>query len=221
MVSASGLSKSFASVQVLKESTFSLSKGTITALAGPNGAGKTTLLKIVAQVLKPDTGTVTIEGGDARDFMPYIGYVPQQNAFFYELTVKDNLDYWFNQKDGGAYRQTVERLELAAVMQKKASSLSGGMQRRLNMAIALVNSPRLLIMDEPLTGVDIATRLLFMDWMRLFRQAGLTVFYSTHHTDEIIHTADALMLMRNGEIAYTGEISDTTGLNDLISGFRF
>lgn len=91
MVSASGLSKSYGSVQVLKQNTFSLLRGTITALAGPNGAGKTTLLKIVAQVIKPDTGTVLINGGDAKDFLPYIGYVPQQNAFFYELTVKDNL----------------------------------------------------------------------------------------------------------------------------------
>jgi len=151
--------------------------------------------------------------------MPHIGYVPQQNAFFYELTVKDNLNYWFNRRDTASFAETVERLELAGVMNKKASALSGGMQRRLNMAIALVNSPKLLIMDEPLSGVDIATRLLFMKWMLVFKQNGLTIFYSTHHTDEIVGTADSLMLMRDGSVTYNGEVPDERGLKSLVSGY--
>jgi ABC-2 type transport system ATP-binding protein len=219
MVSASEISKTYSGVQVVKNCSFSLPEGSVTALAGPNGAGKTTLLKIVAQALKPDTGTVSIGGGDARKFLPFIGYVPQQNAFFYELTVRENLNYWFNGTDQKAYGETVERLELSPLLAKKASALSGGMQRRLNMAVTLVNSPRLLIMDEPLTGVDVATRMLFMQWMRDLKRHGLTIFYSTHHSDEIAGTADSLFLMRGGALSIVPDIRDGQNTERLIFEF--
>lgn len=201
MVCGTSIQKSYSGTSVLKSISFEIKKGCITALAGPNGAGKTTLLKIIAKIQKPDSGELNYDS----DVQDALGYVPQQNAFFYELTVEENLKYWM--KNGRAYKNTVELLELAAVLKKRASTISGGMQRRLNMAIALIDDPQFLIMDEPLTGVDITTRQSFLQWMLSFKQKGMTILYSTHHTDEIEGIADELILMKEGEAVYCGEMT--------------
>ncbi len=205
MVRATDIRKSYHQLPVLKKLSFEIKKGRITALAGPNGAGKTTLLKILAQIQKPDSGELVFEGGKDA-FRERLGYVPQQNAFFYELTVRENLQYWQEGKDG--LEAVTARFKLGDVLQKRASALSGGMQRRLNMAIALLNDPAFLIMDEPLTGVDIAARMDFLGWMRDLKQNGMTLLYSTHHTDEIKGVADDLIFLNEGEIVFCGAIEE-------------
>lgn len=203
MVRGTDIQKTYHQLPVLKKLSFEIQKGRITALAGPNGAGKTTLLKILAQIQKPDSGELIFEGG--RDaFRERLGYVPQQNAFFYELTVKENLQYW--QKGEGGLEAVAARFKLKEVLQKRAAALSGGLQRRLNMAIALINNPQFLIMDEPLTGVDITARMDFLGWMRDLKQNGLTILYSTHHTDEIKGIADDLIFLKEGELVFCGAI---------------
>jgi ABC-2 type transport system ATP-binding protein len=206
LVRGIAIQKSFRHVPVLKHSSFEVKTGAVTALAGPNGAGKTTLLKIVAQILRVDAGELVF-AGDAAALREKTGYVPQQNAFFYELTARENLSYW--QKGRGGFDDTVELLGLGFVLHKKASALSGGMQRRLNMAIALLNSPEFLIMDEPLTGVDITGRLDFLDFMLKLKQKGMTILYSTHHTDEIAGVADELILLNEGEVVFCGPVAGT------------
>jgi ABC-2 type transport system ATP-binding protein len=197
---------------VLNHVSLDVPEGHILAIAGANGAGKTTLLKLLALILKPDCGRVLIRGEDASAapgrFRRMIGYVPQANAFFHELTVKENLEYWKN-REGGL--DAAGRLGLTGVLGQRASSLSGGMQRRLNLALGLAGGPRVLIMDEPLTGVDVRTRVSILGWMTDLKGAGMTVIYSTHHADEIEGTADNLLVLREGTVTLRAEVAALGG----------
>jgi ABC-2 type transport system ATP-binding protein len=212
MIQAQALTKSYRKRTVLNRVSFDIPRGHILAVAGANGAGKTTLLKLLALILKPTEGRVRIEGEDASKtpgrFRRFIGYVPQANAFFHELTVKENLEYWAS---AGFGADTAARLGLEGVLGQRASSLSGGMQRRLNLALGLMHSPRILIMDEPLTGVDIKTRASILGWMTQLKQMGMTVVYSTHHADEIDGTADSLLVLRDGAVTLHAAVSALDG----------
>ena len=220
MIAAQDLTKHYKKTCVLHQLSFAVPDRHILAICGANGAGKTTLLKTLALILKPDSGQVLIDGRDAwvdpNKFRSQIGYVPQANALFPELTVKENLDYW---RAAGAAGDTVALLGLDGVLDQKASSLSGGMQRRLNLALGLMNGPRILIMDEPLTGVDIKTRQLILEWMTALKGKDITVIYSTHHTDEIAGTADGLLLMRKGRITYHAPLCASSGEERLAALF--
>lgn len=218
MLEARDLAKSYGKNKVLKNISFHIPQKSILAVAGANGAGKTTLLKMLSLILRPDAGRVLILGQDAFEapekFRSLIGYVPQTNAFFHELTVRENLDYWRGGKSG--FDEAV-LLGLEAVLGKKASSLSGGMQRRLNLALGIMNGPSLLVMDEPLTGVDIRTRRQLLEWMAALRGMGLTVVYSTHHTDEIEGTADELLVLRDGLVTFFGPVGAEGGVAGLLA----
>jgi ABC-2 type transport system ATP-binding protein len=216
MITAQGLAKTYRKTRVLRDVSFHVPENHILAVAGANGAGKTTLLKMLALILKPDAGRILIGGEDAggnpEAFRGRIGYVPQANAFFYDLSVEDNLAYW---RDASRGDGAAALLGLGGVMRKKASALSGGMQRRLNLALGLMNDPRILVMDEPLTGVDIATRFMILEWMAALKENGMTIVYSTHHTDEIAHTADSLLLLKEGSLTFNRPIEGLRGEEQL------
>jgi ABC-2 type transport system ATP-binding protein len=220
MLVAQGLSKTYGKNSVLENISFSVPKNHIFAVAGANGAGKTTLLKMLALILRPGSGRILINGEDAATnpgpFRHMIGYVPQANAFFQELTVKDNLDYW---RGAGCNADAEAMLGLGSVMGKRASALSGGMQRRLNLALGLMSGPSLLVMDEPLTGVDVKTRLSILDWMVSLKDKGMTIIYSTHHTDEISHTADELLTLKDGAVSFCGSMEGLRGEGGLAGLF--
>ena len=211
MIIIQNISKDYKKKPCLVNVSLEIPKQNILAIAGANGVGKTTLLKILALLLRPETGNIEISGIDALKFpekvRSLIGYVPQNNAIFYELSVKDNIRYWSNPKlpyDLSA----ITMLGLNEVWGQKVSSLSGGMQRRLNLAIALLGNPEILIMDEPLNGVDMITRQLILQWMTALKEKGMTVVYSTHHVDEIENTADRLVILRNGMISCDVTVND-------------
>jgi len=136
-----------------------------------------------------------------------IGYVPQGIALMQELTVRDNLRYWMKPGDEAAYRWTLKVTGLADVEKKKVSRLSGGMQRRLNIGASLVTRPRVLILDEPLAGVDAENRARIMAVLRQMKEAGAAIIFTSHYIDELDILANGMLALKNGVITYSGGIS--------------
>lgn len=214
MIVASGLKKSYGKTTYLNGVDLNVAQGSALAVVGENGAGKTTLLKILATASKPDAGTMMIGGidaigspGSAREI---IGYVPQGIALMQELTVRDNLKYWMKTHDEGIYQQTLDMISLKDVERKKVKTLSGGMKRRLNIGASLVLTPRLLILDEPLAGVDIANRRKIISALLHMKQKGMTIVFTSHYIEEMHMLADSLIALKDGRCAYYGS-ADFTG----------
>jgi ABC-2 type transport system ATP-binding protein len=156
-----GITKKYGAAAVLNGVAMSLASGEVLGLFGPNGSGKSTLLDILALALRPDGGRILIDGADALAdpgaYRSRIGYAPQDVALFEELTVRENLLCWSRLPGKDAREKAGEvaaRLSLEPILKKRVSSLSGGMKRRVNLAVCLMGAPKLLILDEPFTGVD-------------------------------------------------------------------
>lgn len=210
MVIAVDINKSYGKTAVLRDISLSVKKGSALAVAGENGAGKTTLLKVLATASEPDSGKLLIGGVDAisqpAKAREIIGYVPQGIALMQELSVKDNLYYWMKSKDENVYKWTLKTIGLEGMEKKKVSKLSGGMKRRLNIGASLVLCPQLLILDEPLAGVDIANRRKIIDSLRSLKKQGITIIFTSHYIDEMSTLADALIALRDGACTYYGSI---------------
>lgn len=220
MVIAKNLCKSYGKVPYLKDVSLHVKKGCALAVAGENGAGKTTLLKILSTASEPDGGTLLIDGIDAlanpAGARERIGYVPQGIALMQELSVKDNLYYWMKFKDKRVYERTLDIIGLKDAETKKVSKLSGGMQRRLNIGASLVLCPALLILDEPLAGVDIANRRRIIQSLCALKKSGMTIIFTSHYIEEMHMLADELIALKDGVPTYYGGI-DFSGGGDIRS----
>lgn len=225
MVIADGLTKSYGRTAYLSGVSLNVKKGSALAVAGENGAGKTTLLKILATASRPDSGTLLIDGIDACAFparaRERLGFVPQGIALMQELTVKDNLYYWMKTKDESVYRRTLGITGLEGMERKKVSKLSGGMKRRLNIAASLVLCPSLLILDEPLAGVDIASRRKIIENLCDLKAQGVTIIFTSHYIEEMSMLADELIALRAGRATYYGGMDFLGGINSLSEAIRY
>jgi ABC-2 type transport system ATP-binding protein len=186
--------------------------GEALVLLGPNGAGKTTLLQVCAGVLSPDAGTARVRSsGELR--APHdpvarraIGFVPQALAVYPRLTTRENLAFFarvlgvprglLDERVAGALRIA----DLTARADERVSALSGGMQRRLSFACAIVHAPRLLLLDEPTTGVDAESRALIYEGIEQLKQQGAAIVCSTHVPDEAARLADRVVVMARGRV---------------------
>jgi len=215
MVDAQNLTKSYGKSLYLKGVSLTVPKGEALAVAGENGAGKTTLLKILATASRPDSGTLSIGGFDALEeparARELIGYVPQGIALMQELSVRDNLRYWMKAPDEPLYEWALALIGLKEVEKRRVSKLSGGMQRRLNIGASLVLRPSLLILDEPLAGVDIANRRRIIDALIAMKHTGMTIIFTSHYVEEMQLLADSLLALRSGEVTYYGGLKFPDG----------
>ncbi|MEL7602974.1 MAG: ABC transporter ATP-binding protein, partial [Bacillota bacterium] len=187
MLSATGLTKSYHYTPVLRDVSLTLAPGEVLGLFGPNGAGKSTLMHTLALITRQDAGEYELFGGDAqqnaRTLRARIGFVPQDIALFEELTVCDNLFAFCRQSGAAARRkaeETAESLKLMDVYKKRVRTLSGGTKRRVNLAAALVNDPALLILDEPLVGVDILHTANILGLLKSRADDGAAIVISGH-----------------------------------------
>ncbi len=212
MIKIQSLSKSFNKQQVLHDVSFEIKKGEIIGVAGPNGAGKTSLLNILALIADYDCGEYLIEGNNTKENLNYyrsvIGYVPQDIALFEELSVADNLICWskYNFKKAKKLMNSISlELDLTEILNKKVKKLSGGMKRRLNVAVALINSPQILIMDEPMVGIDDKHCKLIFSNLKTLSKQGVTQIISSHSLEQLIEISDKILYLNNGKIELFGE----------------
>jgi molybdate transport system ATP-binding protein len=187
-----------------------------TAIFGPSGAGKTTVLEIVAGLRRPDAGQVTMEGRmlfeARRATVPpqrrQIGYVPQDLALFSHLDVRANLNY-SRIPDRERFVQVVDKLEIAALLAKYPAQLSGGEKQRVALARALLARPRLLLLDEPLTGLDAPLRDRILPFLQRVRdEFRVPTLYVTHNADEAVALCDQVVVLDSGRIKATGPTHD-------------
>ncbi|MDN5863545.1 MAG: ABC transporter ATP-binding protein [Salinisphaera sp.] len=185
-------------------------RGSLFGLVGPNGAGKTTLVHILLGLLTPQSGEVTIDGiripQQRRRLAGRVGVAPQKLAFYPSLTVRENLALFermrpAGQRNGRAQLElALQRTGLAEHRDKRAMRLSGGLKQRLNLAIALLGEPPLLLLDEPTAGVDPQSRRFILDALRRLNEAGTTIVYTTHYMDEVQKLCDRVAIMDGGRI---------------------
>ncbi len=219
MIDAKGLKKAYEKKVYLNSVSFTLRRGRALAVAGENGAGKTTLLKILATAAMPDEGSLFINGidalGETARAREIIGYVPQSIALMQELSVKDNLYYWMKRKDEVICKAVIDLIGLKDVQKKRVSKLSGGMQRRLNLGAALVLRAPLLILDEPLAGVDAPNRRRIIAGLNDIKKNGVAIVFVSHDLEEIQMLADELLVLRDGAVSYHGGLDFAESIGSL------
>ncbi len=209
MIRLQGITKKYKQTIVLENVSFSLERGKVLGILGPNGAGKSTLLKILALVLDPDQGSYFLDDTDAikyaKTLHPKIGYVPQELALYEDLSVLDNLIYWSNsswKESRTRIEQLLADFELQDLSKKRVSTLSGGMKRRLNLAVAMINSPQLLIMDEPMVGVDIVQLTLMRAFLSSLASKGITQVITSHTASAVLEILDEVLIINQGKIKF-------------------
>ena len=208
-VSISSLTKSYGSKQVLRGLDLKVPTGGVLALLGPNGAGKTTTVEILQGLRRRDGGSVTVLGEDpqrsSRAWRARIGVVSQASTDMGDLTVNEAVShvarFYTEPADVAA---TIGRVGLADDARTRASRLSGGRRRRLDVALAIVGRPELLFLDEPTTGFDPEARHVFWDLVKDLRTDGTTVLLTTHYLDEAAHLADEVAIILGGRVVEYG-----------------
>ena len=221
---ATGVRKSFGSHLVLDDVSLTVEEGTIFALLGPNGAGKTTIVRILSTLLDADSGTMRIAGhdvtGDPDGVRALIGVTGQFSAVDNLLTGSENLqlmaDLRHFGRDAGRRRvaELLQQFDLTDAADKVLSTFSGGMRRRLDLAMTLVGEPRVIFLDEPTTGLDPRSRLTMWQIIRELAAAGVTVLLTTQNLDEADQLADRIAVLDHGRIVAEGtpaELKDIPG----------
>lgn len=207
VVSVHHLSKAFGKRPVLENIAMEVQQGEILGLLGPSGAGKTTLVKAIIGLESPDGGNVSVLGTTMPDLeiIEQIGYMAQADALYHDLTALENLQF-FARLYGLSKGQRKVRIEEAAQLvnlsdqlHKPIAQYSGGMKRRLSICIALLNKPKLLILDEPTVGIDPVLRKGIWKTFRQLKESGTSIIVTTHVMDEA-EKCDRLAMIRNGKI---------------------
>jgi ABC-2 type transport system ATP-binding protein len=221
LLRADSLFKKFGSTIAVDNISFEINRGEIFGFLGPNGAGKTTTIKIMSGLLKPDGGRVMI---DCEDHSRSIGICPQHIVIWENLTCIEQIVYMgkmYNMSAIEAKRRgndLLESLGLSGIKDRLAKKLSGGMQRRLNIALALIHSPEIVFLDEPQAGLDPQSRVLVRDYIRSIKNKT-TVVLTTHDMEEAEKLSDRICIINKGKLLVTGkagEIKEMSGHENLI-----
>jgi ABC-2 type transport system ATP-binding protein len=206
-VSLKNICKSYKDIPAIKDISFEVSKGEIFGLIGPDGAGKTTIFRILTTLLVPDSGNAIIEGFDVvKDFKQIrkiTGYMPGRFSLYQDLSVEENLNFFAT-----VFGTTVEAnydlirdiyIQIEPFKKRLAGKLSGGMKQKLALSCALIHKPKVLILDEPTTGVDAVSRTEFWEMLKRLKEKNITILVSTPYMDEA-SLCDRVALIQNGAI---------------------
>jgi ABC-2 type transport system ATP-binding protein len=227
---ASGLRKTFGERVAVDDVGLHIAAGETYGLLGPNGAGKTTTISMICGLLERDAGEVSVDGSpvDTRttEAREAIGYVPQELAIYPDLTGRENLRF-FGRMYGLAGHEldrrvdeVLEVVDLADRSGDRSSEYSGGMKRRLNIGLGLLNRPKLLVLDEPTVGVDPQSRNAILGSVERFREQGLAVLYTTHYMEEAERLCDRVGIIDEGKLMAEGtrrELVAMIGEQDRVS----
>lgn len=211
----------------LRDVNLQVREGDVFGLLGPNGAGKTTLISILCGIIPPTSGSIHyyIGGEKLSESLRKnrIGFVPQEYAFYYELTARQNLDYF-----GAMYNLSrkvlvpridalLEALGLSKSADKQVGTFSGGMKRRVNLAIGLIHKPSILFLDEPTVGVDVQSKNAIIKYLQEINRAGTTIIYTSHHMSEAEEFCNRIALIDHGRVIVQGALQDLMLENEALS----
>lgn len=202
----------------LTDVSLNIKSGDIFGLLGPNGAGKTTLISILCGIIPPSAGNIHFyqenQQISEQERKSHIGFVPQEYAFYQELTPRQNLDYFgamynLGKNELASRRENLlEILGLSKFADKKVGTFSGGMKRRVNLAIGIIHEPSILFLDEPTVGVDVQSRNAIIRFLREINQAGTTIIYTSHHMSEAEEFCKHIALIDHGKVIAKGDLAD-------------
>ena len=222
MIELVNLKKSFGSVVAVDGVSLTVRKGELFGFVGPNGAGKTTTINMIAGIMQPDEGTVLVEDTNLwkspRAAKRLLGLVPQDLALYEEFNARENLHFW-----GGLYGiarselkentdEILARVGLVGRDREPVSRYSGGMKRRLNLAIGLVHHPKILLLDEPTVGIDPQARHNILDIIRNIAQQGTTIIFTTHQLEEAEKLCERIAIIDHGKILHIGSVSELANM---------
>lgn len=215
-IQVKGLQKSYKDLQVLKGVDFEVEKGSIFALLGSNGAGKTTVVKILTTLLKQDSGTAVINGFDVASKPDHvrqaISLTGQFAAVDELMTGRENLimiaKLRYLQQPRQVAEDLLNRFRLTEAADRRVSTYSGGMRRRLDIALSLVGKPQLIFLDEPTTGLDPESRIEVWKIVKEMADSGTTVFLTTQYLEEAEQLADRIAILHQGKIIASGTLSE-------------
>ncbi|MBC3796491.1 ABC transporter ATP-binding protein [Acetobacterium tundrae] len=211
--------KSFKKQRVLNQINLTINSGRIFCLLGASGSGKTTLLRIMMGAIRSENGTVTIGGTKVpnRQLLAEMGYMPQNEALYEELSVWENLKFFaglHKLKRKTFEKNAAELLQVVDMLQDKTKLVrdcSGGMKKRISLAVALIHHPKLLLLDEPTVGVDPVLRRRIWEYLKQLKSSGVTILVTTHVMDEVTQCDDAALL-RNGHIIAKDTVENLIGM---------
>ncbi|MBD0785327.1 ABC transporter ATP-binding protein [Vibrio sp. Y2-5] len=218
MIQIEALTKSYNEVKALDKLSLVIPSNCIFGLLGPNGAGKSTLMSILNGLLAYDAGSVTFFGmpltQNLKEIRERCSLIPQSLAFYEHLTVKENLNFFAGIQGikGERFHQNfeyaIETNRLSSMLARKASTLSGGQKRRLNIAIGLLNNPDILFFDEPTVGIDPESRNEILDGIKAYANDNKTIVYTSHYMPEIEKICDEVAIINAGKIIKQGTIDE-------------
>ncbi len=222
MISIENISKSFEDVQAVKNVSVRVGEGELFGLLGPDGAGKSTLLRMLNSLMIPDEGSIRMWGldpvNDYKKVRYIIGYMPGKFSLYTDLTIEENLEF-FATVFGTTVKENYHLVkdiyqQIEPFKNRRAGKLSGGMKQKLALSCALIHKPRLLVLDEPTTGVDAVSRAEFWEMLKSLKSKGITIIVSTPYMDEA-NLCDRVALMQGGQVL----ACDTPG--NIVSQFKY
>lgn len=222
MLEVSNLTKVLGGRKVVDGLTFTLDRGQVLGLIGANGAGKSTTVSMIATLTKPDEGTITYDGTDTvrnpGALRRVMGFVPQDIALYETLTGLENMRFWGKSYGiaGDELEQAIERVAGVIgfdteTLKRRVSTYSGGMKRRINIGVALLHNPEIIILDEPTAGVDIQSADQILAAIEQLRQNGMAVLYVGHYLEELDRIATHVCIMNEGRCVAFGPKDELTG----------
>ena len=220
-VSVNGIEKSYRKVRALRDVSFDLVPGRLSALVGHNGAGKTTLIKLMLGLIHADRGSIRVldENPAAGEFSArrLLGYLPENVAFNAALTGRETLTFYARLKQikPSTAWALLDRVGLTDAADRRVGTYSKGMRQRLGLAQALLGQPRVLLLDEPTTGLDPALRQTFYEILTELRNDGATVLISSHALNELEDRAEHVLIMNRGKLVAQGTLAELRSISQL------
>lgn len=232
MIAIAGLRKCFGHVEAVREVTFRAEDGTVTGLLGPNGAGKTTTLRMLSGLMRPDAGTIMVDGADVVadpvGSQRAMGMLPDSRGLYPRLTPREHIQY-FGELHGLGATQICERSEallkrlgLEAIADRRVAGFSQGERTKVALARALVHTPRNVILDEPTNGLDVMSTRAMRGLIRDLKQDGCCVVFSSHILQEVSALCDRIVVIAQGRVVAQGtpdQLRQQTGKSDLEDAF--
>jgi ABC-2 type transport system ATP-binding protein len=216
IIEISNLSKIYKDAEMysLNDFTLTINEGQIFGLLGPNGAGKTTLISILCGLVKPTSGSFTIDGlsygKNTNDIKKIIGVVPQEYALYPTLTARENLLYFgsmYGLKGNDLKEKVIDSLDFLGLLKfadKRIETFSGGMKRRVNLIAGILHDPKVLFLDEPTVGVDVQSKNAIIDYLKALNNNGTTIIYTSHHLAEAQDFCTDIAILDRGKIYAQG-----------------